>query len=1387
MENKGQFSSLLQGVGGDVKFYGQQNGVNIYCKPGTISFVFTKVETTNDPNTSEATEKLSPAGGGRGWKDSKSLPKSSFARRSQSEGGKISTARMDLVLINSNPKVQITPSDQQEYYENFYTTPDSSGQAAIANNGITNVHSYKTITYKNIYPKIDLVLKANQSHSIEYSFIVYPGGNVKDIQMQWNGTDSIKMLENNGGIKYVNSLGYLKESGLKTYLDNSKAEINSSYAIGEDHGIGFEVGDYDNAQTLVIDPTLIWATYFGGTNDDDATGVISDASGNVYIAGSTLSNNRVATSGAYQTSYSGGSLLYSIYGGDAFLAKFSNSGSLLWATYYGGSGSDRANGLNADAAGNVYIVGTTTSKSGIATSSANQTSLTGDQGAFLAKFSKTGTLIWATYYAGNYAGGYSDKGNSVKVDGSGNVYITGYTRSDKGVATTGAFQTALNGYFDAFLAKFNSAGSLVWATYYGGNGDDFGYCVSTDLSDNIYITGATTTRYGMATSGAYQTSLAGDTDAFIAKFSGSGSLLWATYFGGKNGDFSNAITIDLSNNVYIAGQTNSDKDISTSNAYQTSFGGDTDVFLAKFNSSGAILWATYYGGNQNEKADGLATDALGNVYITGQTRSFGIATPDGYQTYKGSDDFDAFLAKFSSSGNLTWATYYGSGGYDIGNSVCVDAFNDIFIAGATTSASSIATSGAYQTSLSGASDAFLAKFQLYITDVGVLSVQNPKNNSCSGLQPIELKIKNFGTGELDSVTINWAINGIGQKQYHWKGKLEPDSTINVNISNYFFNPGIDTLKFWTSQPNGVEDLYPKNDSSKVIDTVYAIPTSHGFSKHIICSGDTIHLGKVPESSYSYLWASVPSGFSSVKSNPNVVPIVSTSYYLTETIIATGCSSITDTEIVVVNPLPASGIGTPKTICNGTSTNIGLTANNHYEYKWTSNPPGFTSTNANATVSPTVSTTYKLIEKIDSTGCSRTDSVTITVNPLPLAIAGNPQTICVGRILSIGSSPIQGHTYSWSTKAPNTGFSSNLSGPFVNPTKTTTYTLTEYINATGCRNSNSVVITVNPLPKPNAGNNYFLCLGDKISLGYPGSGSDTYQWSRNPSGFSSNLSKIIDSPNVTSTYILKETNPVTGCTNQDTAVITVVPPSKPVIIGPDAVCGFDSLVTYSVDSIVHSTWTWTVKEGAIVSGQGTNSIKVKFDFGFDTVSVTEVNKYGCAGTISKNIRIRQNPDAHFKVLDHDPEYTFNALDSTAQSYTWNLGDSTTSNLYKITHQYNFTKDTLIKVSLMVMDQYGCSSIFDTLIDVKPPVFNIKVFPNPFENATHIQIELDKSAHIYIIVYDAIGRLITTLANAAQSPGAQIYTLDGDKYNLSDGVYFLKILVDDKVYVRAVVRE
>jgi hypothetical protein len=292
------------------------------------------------------------------------------------------------------------------------------------------------------------------------------------------------------------------------------------------------------------------------------------------------------------------------------------------------------------------------------------------------------------------------------------------------------FQGAIgsSNYSDASILKFNSSGVRLWATYYGGSSDDWANSVATDPQGNVYVVGGTySTDFPVQNPGGgtyYQGSfVGGDWDAFILKFNPRGVRQWATYYGGGGDDEARSVATDSQGNVYVVGETYSTNFpvYNPGGAYfQGGKAGDGDAFILKFNPRGVRLWATYYGGGDDDEARSVATDSQGNVYVVGLTFSddFPVYNPGGGAYYQGSfagGYYDAFILKFNSSGVRQLATYYGGNGGDFAHSVATDQLGNVYVVGYTRSADfpvyNPGDGAYYQGSRAEHYDAFILKFK----------------------------------------------------------------------------------------------------------------------------------------------------------------------------------------------------------------------------------------------------------------------------------------------------------------------------------------------------------------------------------------------------------------------------------------------------------------------------------------------------------------------------------------------------------------------------------------------------------------------------------------------------------------------------------------------------
>ncbi|MBL7811973.1 MAG: PKD domain-containing protein [Bacteroidetes bacterium] len=382
-----------------------------------------------------------------------------------------------------------------------------------------------------------------------------------------------------------------------------------------------------------------------------------------------------------------------------------------WATYYGGNDIEYGERVGLDPAGNVYFSGLTLSIASIATTGAYQTTRGGDWDAFVAKFSKSGSIIWGTYFGGSTL----EYNYSLGVDSTGKrVAICGHTQSTSAIASSGAHQTSLSGTgtWDAFIAVFNDSGKRQWSTYLGGTSNDYGNSLCFDGAGNVIASGYTSSSSGFPTSGAHQSTNAGSFDMFLSKFNSSGVLQWGTFIGGTQTEIVLNSVCDYNRDILLVGYSASSTGIATSGVHQSGIAGSgsTDAILIKFNTNGQRLWGTYYGGTGGEMGLGISLDKKSNILLCGSTGSTSnIATNGSHQILTGGSN-DAFLVKFNKNGTRQWGTYYGGSSNEEFYGTGADSAGNVYAGGMSYSTSGIATTGAYQTTNAGAEDGVIVKF-----------------------------------------------------------------------------------------------------------------------------------------------------------------------------------------------------------------------------------------------------------------------------------------------------------------------------------------------------------------------------------------------------------------------------------------------------------------------------------------------------------------------------------------------------------------------------------------------------------------------------------------------------------------------------------------------------
>jgi hypothetical protein len=593
---------------------------------------------------------------------------------------RLETYRMDMQLLGANPTAIIIPEGKSSDYTHYYT------------HDVLFVHHYERITYKDVYPGIDWVIYTTTEGGMKYDFVVSPFADPSQIRLKFTHHEEL-YLDDAGNLIHGNRMGRFTEKAPVSFQNDK--QVPTSYTL-IDNILSFKLGGYDPSQSLTIDPNRIWGTFYGGADSDFGGECASDSIGNIYLVGSSASSSGIA-SGGFQNIFSGGNL-------DAFLVKFNSKGSRLWSTYYGGSNLDRAFDCKTDKKGNVYISGSTNSVSLIAFNGHQNKYGGGAEDAFLVKFDGSGLRLWGTYYGGL---GSTEWGRC-EIDETNNVFLSGTTTSNTSISFNGFKNRIGRDTLDAYLVKFNSSGIRQWATYYGGDNGELGYDCVSDKTGNIYLVGVTGSLTDIAANGHQNSYGGGDGDGFVVKFNSSGQRQWGTYYGGKDQDGFNCATKDVNGNIYCAGVTRSNNNISFNGHQNYINGGPDDAFLVKFNDSGVRKWSTYYGGKNNESPGAVNVDMYGNVYMAGGTASDSFIAFNGFQNKLGGY-FDAFLVKMNSVGKRLWSTYYGSKGESNAGGCATDRFGNVYLSGLSSDTSGISFNG-YQNKNAGQYDAFLAKF-----------------------------------------------------------------------------------------------------------------------------------------------------------------------------------------------------------------------------------------------------------------------------------------------------------------------------------------------------------------------------------------------------------------------------------------------------------------------------------------------------------------------------------------------------------------------------------------------------------------------------------------------------------------------------------------------------
>ena len=757
---------------------------------------------------------------------------------------------------------------------------------------------YSKIVYHGLYLGIDLVFYYKDG-ACEYDLVADAGADPSLIRMKFSGQQKIE-TNKDGSLAIVYKGGKWCHGAPNCFQGETK--IASQFLV-TGNTAKFSLEKYDVSKPLTIDPVLAHATYFGGSSDEGVNKIKTDASGNLYISALTAS-----ASGMPLTNPGGGAYYQSTYVSgpyyDIYIAKFSSSGTLLWCTYYGDGGEANGFDMDVNTSGNVAICGSTLT-SGFPTYNPGGGayfvgSFSFPQSGYIAEFNSSGVRLWSTLVGPGGYGGLT----SLTYDPSGNIFVSATANSAFPVVNPGGgayYQSSPAGTDQLWVGKFNTSRALVWGTFYSGSGfGAFGQCMASDPSGNIVVGGT-------AHSGVFP-----------------------TYNPGGGAYYQSAVG-----------------------------GGPADGFLAKFNNSGVLLWATYVGGDGDDDIIDCGFDPSGNLYTVGYSSStnFPVVNSGGgsyYQSVRGGSQ-DAIIQKFSSANVLQHSTYYGTTG-TFALYGCQVTNSSLFIAGYTSGTAPVL--GAFQSTSGGGNEGVVAKFDLAMI---------MKWASYYG-----------GTGSDGAYCI---AAGSGTDLYFGGGSN--GSAPLVNNGTYYYDASYNG--------GGADGLLVK-----INDVVVATSTG-ATNSGPICKGSTATLFDNSTNAITWTWTG-SDGTSSTLQSPTMSPTVTTTYSLTISSASYTTPTIFTTT-VVVTPVPVVSAGLNVMVYSGSGTT--LTANGATTYSWSPVTGLSATTGASVTATPSVTTTYTVT---GSNACSRTAIVRVGVTPVP-TLTGS--TACIGSILTFTSAALPG--------------------------------------------------------------------------------------------------------------------------------------------------------------------------------------------------------------------------------------------------------------------------------------------------------------------------------------------------------------------------------------------
>lgn len=1057
-----------------------------------------------------------------------------------------------------------------------------------------------------------------------------------------------------------------------------------------------------------LSQTFQWVDAIGSsTTAPWAFDITTDPSGNVYSTGNFgPTNDFDPGAGVFN--------LTSIGMWDSYILKLDANGNFLWAKSFGSTTNEECKSIVTDALGNVYVTGYYTGTTdfdpgpGTYTVACTTSTPSGNADMFVSKFDPSGNFVWVKTIGSTG----DDQGLDLTIDAAGDVCITGvfYFNVDfdpgPGTYTLGGVNS------EVFVLKLNASGNFVWAGKIGGPSGDFGYSISTDVSNNIFVAGffAGTADFDPGV-GTFTLAASGfNDDIFVEKLNASGNFLWAKKMGGSGTDRAFAVTADAAGNVITTGfYSASSADFDPGPAVYTL--GSAGDFISKLDALGNFVWAKNFpntGGNYSVK-----TDASNNVYTIGDF----TGTPDfdpgpGTYTVTSYGMSDAHCLKLDLNGNFISMYRLGSWYTDGMTALTLEPSGNIYTLGGFNSFADFDPGPiVYNVYTPGSSgNVFIHKMGFCTVAPATPGLITGSNTICSNATNLT-----YTLAPVMGASYSWTLPS------GWSGT----SSTNTMITS----PG--TSGVISVAATNLCGASPTQTFNVVVNPNPTITVSSG----TVCIGQSFNLSPSGATSYTF-----------VGGGPVVSPTVNSSYTVTGTSSA-GCIS-TNTAISTVTALTTPTVNitvSTNTLCSGQSST--LSASGAATYSW--NPgmiPG-----SSIVVTPTTTTTYFAIAT-GTNGCINNpySQTTVTVFPLPIANAGSTQTInCAFSTVTLTGTGLGG--YVWS--GPGIVSGGNLPNATVNSPGT--YSLTG-ISSAGCSSANTATVNVmldltppslSITPSSNA-----ICAGDPVTLN--AGGANTYSWN---TGATSGV--IVVTPSTSTAYVLTGTNTVNGCSSTTSTNITVnASPSVSVNSTAGIICEGGS-VTLSASGT--NTYSWS-------TGPSTSSIIVSPTTTTNYTVIGTNTTTGCQA--NSVITITVNPLPIFTVTTSDSLVCGPLFQETATltvnggtSYSWSTGNNgsiivvspTVTTTYTV---FGYDVNGCSNTSVFTQSVSSCVSVYEN----QNYFSEIKFLPNPNNGVFQIILQNESEC----IIYDTNGKVIY---HENLEKGNNLIDIRGE----NSGIYFVKV--------------